>query len=52
MHGRRGAPRVSLPDVCARLGIELNHHDALSDAEACARIAIAAGMGGGLSATP
>ena len=27
-----------LPDVCARLGIELKHHDALSDSLACARI--------------
>ena len=32
-----------LPDVCRRLGIRLNHHDALSDAEACARIVLAAG---------
>jgi DNA polymerase-3 subunit epsilon len=31
-----------LPDVCAHLGLELDHHDALSDAEACARIVIAA----------
>lgn len=31
-----------LPDVCRRLGISLRHHDALSDAEACARIVIAA----------
>jgi DNA polymerase III subunit epsilon len=31
-----------LPDVCARLKIPLRHHDALSDAEACARIMIAA----------
>ncbi|MEK9661164.1 MAG: exonuclease domain-containing protein [Alphaproteobacteria bacterium] len=35
-------PRNRLPDVCRHLGIALNHHDALSDAEACARIAIAA----------
>jgi DNA polymerase-3 subunit epsilon len=27
-----------LPDVCAYLGLSLNHHDAASDAEACARI--------------
>ncbi|SYZ74620.1 DNA polymerase III epsilon subunit-like 3'-5' exonuclease (fragment) [Candidatus Zixiibacteriota bacterium] len=27
-----------LPDVCGRFGIPLNHHDPLSDAEACARI--------------
>ncbi len=31
-----------LPDVCSRLGIPLRHHDALSDAEACARIVMAA----------
>jgi DNA polymerase-3 subunit epsilon len=30
-----------LPDVCRRLGIPLRHHDALSDAEACARIVMA-----------
>jgi DNA polymerase-3 subunit epsilon len=33
---------TTLPDVCRFLGIALNHHDALSDAEACARIMIAA----------
>lgn len=31
-----------LPDVCQYLGIELKHHEALSDAEACARIVVAA----------
>lgn len=31
-----------LPNVCAELGITLRHHDALSDAEACARIVMAA----------
>jgi DNA polymerase III subunit epsilon len=31
-----------LPDVCRHLGISLHHHDALSDAEACARIVLAA----------
>ena len=31
-----------LPSVCRRLGIGLIHHDAGSDAEACARIMIAA----------
>jgi DNA polymerase-3 subunit epsilon len=35
-------PRANLPAVCAHLGIELRHHDPASDAEACARIAIAA----------
>jgi DNA polymerase-3 subunit epsilon len=33
---------TKLPLVCARLGIPLNHHDARSDAEACARIVIMA----------
>ena len=32
---------TKLPDVCRRLSIPLRHHDALSDAEACARIVIA-----------
>lgn len=31
-----------LPDVCRHLGLSLRHHDAASDAEACARIVIAA----------
>jgi DNA polymerase-3 subunit epsilon len=30
-----------LPDVCRFLDIPLNHHDAASDAEACARIVLA-----------
>jgi DNA polymerase-3 subunit epsilon len=35
-----------LPDVCRHLGISLRHHDALSDAEACAQIVLAAqGLG-------
>ena len=33
---------TTLPDVCARLGLALRHHDALSDAEACAGIVLAA----------
>jgi DNA polymerase III subunit epsilon len=33
---------TKLPNVCEYLGITLNHHQALSDAEACARIVIAA----------
>jgi DNA polymerase-3 subunit epsilon len=33
---------TKLPNVCAELGIRLRHHDALSDAEACARIVLAA----------
>lgn len=31
-----------LPDVCRHLDISLNHHEAGSDAEACARIVMAA----------
>lgn len=31
-----------LPDVCRYLGVRLRHHEADSDAEACARIVIAA----------
>ncbi len=33
---------TKLPDVCKRLGITLNHHDASSDAQACAQIIIIA----------
>ncbi len=33
---------ANLPTVCRRLGIGLVHHDPISDAEACARIVIAA----------
>jgi DNA polymerase III subunit epsilon len=36
-----GLTRANLPTVCQHLGIPLNHHNALSDAEACARIALA-----------
>ena len=32
---------TKLPDVCRHLGIALNHHEALSDARACAEIVIA-----------
>jgi DNA polymerase-3 subunit epsilon len=32
-----------LPDVCSHLGLELTHHHALSDAEACAQIVVRAG---------
>jgi len=38
----RGLERANLPAVCDYLGISLNHHDPASDAEACARIVIAA----------
>jgi DNA polymerase-3 subunit epsilon len=37
-----GLRRANLPAVCRFLSIPLNHHDALSDAEAAARIVIAA----------
>ena len=37
-----GARPNNLVAVCRRLGIGLKHHDAGSDAEACARIVIAA----------
>ncbi|MBD2550857.1 3'-5' exonuclease [Microcystis elabens FACHB-917] len=33
-----------LPDVCRHLGLPLRHHEALSDAEACANIVLAAGQ--------
>ena len=33
---------TKLSDVCRSLGIALNHHEALSDATACARIVLAA----------
>jgi DNA polymerase-3 subunit epsilon len=33
---------TKLSDVCRELGIALNHHEALSDAMACARIVLAA----------
>jgi DNA polymerase-3 subunit epsilon len=36
-----GLRRANLPAVCEHLGIPLHHHDAGSDAEACARIMIA-----------
>jgi DNA polymerase-3 subunit epsilon len=39
---RWGLKPNDLPSVCRRLGIGLIHHNAASDAEACARIVIAA----------
>jgi DNA polymerase-3 subunit epsilon len=33
---------TKLPDVCSHLDIQLRHHDAASDSEACARIMIEA----------
>ncbi len=38
---------TKLSNVCTVLGIPLNHHDALSDAEACALIILAARKAGG-----
>lgn len=38
---RWGLAPARLPDVCRHLGIALKHHDAASDAEACARILLA-----------
>jgi len=35
-------PSAKLPAVCAHLDIPLDHHNAISDAEACAKIALAA----------
>ena len=35
---------TKLPDVCRHLGLDLDHHDAASDANACARIVVAAGL--------
>lgn len=37
-----GIRPTRLPDVCTRLGISLRHHEAASDAEACAMIMIKA----------
>lgn len=39
---RWGIYPTKLPDVCGRLGIQLQHHHAASDAEACARIVLSA----------
>jgi DNA polymerase-3 subunit epsilon len=39
-----GLRPTTLPAVCAHLGIPLQHHDALSDAEACARVLLAAAI--------
>jgi DNA polymerase-3 subunit epsilon len=43
--------RANLPAVCEHLGIDLVHHDPASDAEACARIVIAA-RGEGIALGP
>ncbi len=39
-----------LPDVCGRLSIPLQHHEAGSDAEACATIVLRASQNGGRKA--
>ena len=39
---------TKLPDVCRHLNLSLHHHDALSDAEACANIVLAAIRDGGM----
>ncbi|WP_255109145.1 3'-5' exonuclease [Synechococcus sp. RedBA-s] len=39
---------TKLPDVCRYLNLSLNHHDALSDAEACANIVLAVIRDGGI----
>jgi DNA polymerase-3 subunit epsilon len=45
--------RNSLPEVCARLGIPFrDHHDAVADAEACARVLIALRAGAGPTPLP
>lgn len=43
-----GIRPTRLPNVCSHLGLPLKHHDALSDAEACANIVLAAIRDGGL----
>jgi DNA polymerase-3 subunit epsilon len=37
---------TKLPDVCRHLGLALKHHDAVSDAQACANIVLAAARQG------
>ncbi len=43
---------TKLPNVCARLAITLDHHQALSDASACAQIVMAAHQVAGASIAP
>jgi DNA polymerase-3 subunit epsilon len=38
LYRAKGFHPCKLSDCCGRLGIELNHHEALSDALACARL--------------
>lgn len=47
-----GIHPTRLPDVCRQLGLPLKHHDALSDAEAAARIMIAARAPASVSVRP
>jgi DNA polymerase III subunit epsilon len=47
-----GIRPTKLPDVCRHLGLTLKHHDALSDAEAAARIMIAARGGSAVTIFP
>jgi DNA polymerase III subunit epsilon len=47
-----GVRPTRLPDVCRFLGLPLTHHDALSDAEAAARIVMAARSGRTPAAAP
>ncbi|MCS6900207.1 MAG: 3'-5' exonuclease [Myxococcales bacterium] len=37
-----GVPQANLPSLCQRFGLPLRHHDAASDAEACARLVLVA----------
>jgi len=47
-----GIHPTKLPDVCRRLGLDLNHHEALSDALACAGIVLKAQAEGWAYAEP
>jgi DNA polymerase-3 subunit epsilon len=47
-----GIRPTKLPDVCRRLGLDLNHHEALSDALACAGIVLKAQADGWRHAEP
>ena len=47
-----GIRPTKLPDVCRHLGLDLNHHEALSDALACAGIVLRAQAEGWAYAEP
>lgn len=47
-----GVYPTKLPDVARHLGLALRHHDAASDAEACARIVLAASKSAPLPPLP